>query len=330
MAGYYAMTVPLNQPSDTATAKKVYATPGLSGVRLSVDWSLIEPSAGSFDFSSVDQTLSLIPSSLLLDLSLVAGLSAPAWIAQSCPSVTVNINTGVRGRAAPVAVAAPWTSAYSLAYIGAFRALLGHLKTVGVSSRIVGCIASIYHGIDGELTIPWTVDNKPNMQNAQIWANAGYTPALALSGWVSAVGHLAKLLPDATLSIPLLTPSICLPWVNNAGQLVPKDDTTDQIAAFLAHAGGKYPSRAMAFFTAGSTSPLPAIYGDAETAGCVIGCQTNAWGGGLGCETGSHKDPGPPGADALRAVLANLSKYTNYIELHPADLLRNGSVIAGG
>jgi hypothetical protein len=329
MAGYYAMTVPLTQPSDTAKAKQIYNTPGLSGVHLAVDWSLVEPSAGSFDFSSVDQNLSLIPSNLPLNLALMAGLSAPAWVAHTCPSVTVNINNGVHGGAVPVQFAAPWTSAYGLAYIGAFRALLDHLETVGVSARIVGCIASIYHGLDCELTIPWTVDNQPNMQNAQIWAKAGYTPALALSGWISAVGHLARLLPDATLSIPLLIPSVSLPWINDAGEWVPDDNTTDQVAAFLAHAGKQYSSRAMAFYTAGSTIALPAIYGGAETAGCVIGCQTNAWGGSLGCETGSHKDPGPPGPNALRAVLANLSKYTDYIELHPADLLRNGSVIAG-
>ncbi len=329
MAGYYAMTVPLTQPSDTAKAKQIYNTPGLSGVHLAVDWSLVEPSAGSFDFSSVDQNLSLIPSNLPLNLALMAGLSTPAWVAQTCPSVTVNINTTTGGKAVPVNVAAPWTSAYSLAYIGAFRALLGHLKRAGVSSRIVGCVASIYHGGDCELTIPWTVNNQPNMQNAQIWANAGYTPALALSGWVKAVGHLARLLPDATLSIPLLMPTISLPWVNNAGQPVPNDDTTNQIAAFLADAGARYSSRAMAFFTAGSTNPLPPIFTGAEAAGCTVGCQTNAWGGGLGCETGRHGDPGPPGPNALRAVLANLSKYTDYIELHPADLLRNGSVIAG-
>jgi hypothetical protein len=115
--------------------------------------------------------------------------------------------------------------------------------------------------------------------------------------------------------------------VNDEGAVVSPGNTSGQLAAFLAYAGATYPGRAMAFCTAGSTVPLPRIYTNARAAGCRIGCQTNAWGGSSGALTGYHSNPGPGGLEGLRQILANLAIYTNYVELHPADLLLHGDAI---
>jgi len=67
--------------SDSSLTSSVTRNAQISGVLVRASWSTVEPTAGNFDFSSIDNQLSLIQSTgKQWSLGIVAGPSSPSWL----------------------------------------------------------------------------------------------------------------------------------------------------------------------------------------------------------------------------------------------------------
>jgi hypothetical protein len=324
---------PNHVAKQNANAAALFSAAGISGVMLhGTLWKDVAPAPGVYDFSGLDETLALIPGGHGLTLVLTAGLNCPAWLVSQAgvPAVDVDVNVKVGGAATRVAVPVPWDSRFQAAYVAAVAEMVGHIQAKYPALTITGFVASLFHGIDCEMTIPWMVNNKPQTQNAQAWADAGYLPDAVQSAWFGFLQAVAAVLPpDCILEIAPLGTKTTLPWVDNNGDVLDAGGEAGEglLLGYYSGAAELFGARVRAQFVSLSTVGIPSFFMDAVAEGCVLGVQTNTWGGQF-C-SGTHTDPVPGTAATFQLALEQAAAAgAAYGELHDSDVTAWPDVVA--
>jgi hypothetical protein len=348
-SGVYVQSDPLRGPSQKLP-DSVYSAPQVNGVSLGLIWSTIEPSAGVFDWSTLDAEVTrAVASGKKISISVDANrdvlgsdaFSTPPWLFnEGVPELQF---TALRqnGTSYTVDLAPPWNPTYQQAYAAMMQALSSHLHSIGGAYADTTIVKVT--GIDqitAETRLPATTNS------TLIWQAAGYTPNAVINAWKTLATSVNAAFPDKVLGTEVLDGS-AFPPINNQGQIVtPSDpsyvDVTQQIInAGLASYAGRYEVQ----WDGLNSSFLSHVVLGAEQQGAIGGWQTNHWltsGAGFGSSFSTAMTPTQSQYQQILDFGARQGAG-QYIEIWPSDLqqfpnavaearnrIANDSVIANG
>ncbi|PZR77737.1 MAG: hypothetical protein DLM52_03890 [Chthoniobacterales bacterium] len=99
-------------------AKRPWANPNVSGMRVKTQWRYAQPNSGTYDWTGLDEALGLANANgKFLGLSVVAGLSTPPWVYDAGATKYV-LRDGTNG-----AMPLPWEDAFLSRWTGFIRAM---------------------------------------------------------------------------------------------------------------------------------------------------------------------------------------------------------------
>ena len=329
MRGLYVLNTNTNRNPE------IFATIGLAGVVITnLGWGDCEPEQGKYDWTALDAAFAQVAAqpALKVSLDLSAGMRAPGWVKSlpGVPTVTVDINTRPHGAASSTTLPCAWSAPYVAAYTAFLEAAHAHLAATTMLPKVTAIRNGLFAGLDSEMEILWTDAAGPVTANAQAWAAAGFRPGVVVAANIAFIGTLQAMWPGVTVIQSCMAPKIMFPWVDENGNVLADDNSTGNFAAMVAAAGDAYGMGVMFLDTSLSTCPPDAAFTDAvPQAGCLVGFQTNAWGGSQGAMGGTHRDPTPGSAETLQETIENGATWAGYIEVHAADVLNWPAAIAG-
>jgi Beta-galactosidase len=132
--------------------------PGVDGLLLGIAWDTMEPGMGQYDFSTLDQWMSLAVSlGRKVKLSLPAH-SAPAWLFQPAPdgagatplTFSYAPHDALKGCSSET-IAAPWDPTFLAQWDAMLAAVAAHLKFTGTYSAITAVNLTGINYDSGEL-----------------------------------------------------------------------------------------------------------------------------------------------------------------------------------
>ena len=151
-----------------------------AGAVINLKWSDLEPSEGSYDFSTVETALNTVASynaaypqtPLAAKLRVFAGVNCPAWVYQTLGSVqlvSAAPSATTQANGATFTFAHFWTAAYETAW----AALMSSLAATYDNEALVSCIT--ISSASSHTAEPFTIGS--NQQNAAALIAAGFTDA---------------------------------------------------------------------------------------------------------------------------------------------------------
>jgi hypothetical protein len=118
---------------------------GTDGLALVVGWNGIEPAMGQYQWTKLDQWMSLAVSlGKKINLIVMAGNSTPSWMYQAAPAgagvtplnFTISPKGGVTGVCQSATMAAPWDATFLSQWDAMLANLSAHLKSTGTYSAV--------------------------------------------------------------------------------------------------------------------------------------------------------------------------------------------------
>jgi hypothetical protein len=161
------------------------------GIDWVIGWRLLEPSAGDYDWSLIDNDLAAATGAGYRSfVEIIPGEDAPSWALAECPTVQLTLqNTG-----AAVTMCVP-TSPQFLDLWTQLIAAFGHRYNGRAGLTMVqatGC------GVQGEMQLP--------DHTAAFWEPYGLTSESLLAAWEQVLGAWRAALPDTPSSLAIEEP----------------------------------------------------------------------------------------------------------------------------
>ena len=263
--------------------------PLISGIQLTVPWSLLEPHPNDFKFSPVQTVLTNAANDEYVVLTIIPGFDSPPWALRGVAKVvsswsyTVSIKNGQQVKPRPLPL--PWDKLYLCRWFG----FLGHLsKQFGSNTTLAMVDAAGPTSVSTEMSLPnWTgegsdplYDVDDGLKNAsyagsdlKMWMARHFTPNRYVAAWKSVFGTYRALFPHQYVSLNLIDG---LP-VNDSsfdGDAI-IDTTLRVIAAGKAELGHGFAVQADGLGPSTSSTP-PGVFVSARCGSAVTGFQTHA------------------------------------------------------
>jgi len=161
------------------------------GIDWVIDWRLLEPSQGTYDWSIIDNDLAAAQAAGYRSfIEIIPGEDAPTWALSQCPSVQVTLQNATQ----PVSMCVP-TSPQFLSLWTQMIAAFGHRYDGHVDLTMVqatGC------GVQGEMQLP--------DHSAAFWAPYGLTSQTLLAAWEQVLDAWRAALPHTPSSLAIEEP----------------------------------------------------------------------------------------------------------------------------
>jgi hypothetical protein len=161
------------------------------GIDWVIGWRLIEPSAGVYDWSLVDNDLAAATAAGFGSfVEIIPGEDTPAWALAECPTVQLTLQNST----APVTMCVP-TSVQFLSLWTQMIAAFGlryHGRPGLTMVQATGC------GVQGEMQLP--------DHSAAFWSQYGLTSQTLLAAWEQVIGAWRRALPDIPSSLAIEEP----------------------------------------------------------------------------------------------------------------------------
>ena len=221
---------PISKPQSTALAASLNV-PGVDGLLLGIAWDSLETGMGQYDWSTLDQWMSLAVSlGRKVKLSLPAH-SAPAWLFQPGPSgggaAPLTFSYSSHDATKPCrseTIAAPWDPAFLSQWDAYLAAVAAHLKSTGTYNAIVAVNLTGINYDSGELHLASQTPQSSGLACVSdaiaTWQNAGYRPSLLLRGWDAITTSFKKSFPDKYLSVAIIASTHPFPQIAEDGSII--------------------------------------------------------------------------------------------------------------
>lgn len=312
----------------------------VDGASISIEWNLVEPKPGVYDWSHLDKWIEKAVSlNKKIALGVVAGIFTPDWLYDppfGVPRNVFNFNRNPRGIACSV-VSQPsvWHPVYLREYGNLIAALSLHLHEMDIPGKAPGAVYNALRivklsGINvstGELRLP---ANKPdkgpcNQSDATtIWVKAGFTPNKLLFAWRSIAEITNRAFPDKILSVDIIHHGAFPPIDNDGNIYSPTPGKLDEITIkILDTAVLRFQNRLMVKWNALSQAEPPRAIIAAQHEGAQTGWQMNSF---LGEQGGSGCSLKPVveacrSVEEFRSILDNgIENGGNYIEIQAPNV----------
>jgi uncharacterized protein (TIGR03437 family) len=335
--GLYVSTYGLpDNKSQTAAVTSALSTAGIDGLLVVIGWDVLESTMGQYDFSQLDQWMSLAYSQgKHVELSIPAMYRTPSWLFDPAPA---------GGGAKPLffsftrrptdttclteTIAAPWDSAFQTQWAAMLAAVSEHLKSTGTYDSLVLLRLTGINKDSDELHLPSKENTNATCVSDILgtWQLAGYRPSLLLQGWDGITSSFKKSFPEKTFNVAIIASANPFPPIGEDGSLItgPIPDLTLPLVTLAAQ---KLPGQ----FVIQNNSLYPnqpaqsETVQDAQNLGTMIAFQTNenvtAQGADCGAPGDSTVTPctGPQFLNELESGIYPLGKSNSlraqYIEV---------------
>jgi hypothetical protein len=308
----------------------------VDGGIITVQWSVIEPQPGTYDFSSVDSWVQAIAAQhKKIGLGVMAGTFTPAWLYSSpynVPKNEFNFNRNPQGGSvcALLVLPSPWNETFIKEYNQMIDALARHLHEFQASGvprgaaydalRIVK-LGGINNTSEELRLVANKGDNGPCHQSdaRKIWADAGFTPSRIEKAWRDLIEHFGRVFPDKILSVDIIQVG-AFPPIDDSGHIyVPPPRTVDQLTTRLIDVAlSRFKGRLSVQWNALSQrEPNPAVT-DAGAKGAIVAWQLNEFlgpQGGTGCFDGEQRVPCRSVEDFDATLRNGMDRGAHFIEI---------------
>jgi hypothetical protein len=204
----------------------IYSTPYIDGIVINALWNQIEPSAGVYDWSVVDQEITqAVANKKKIAVDVTAGAYAPSWLYESPYNVPHDTflwgnHDGVNGPCTPYVLPAPWSPQYEQAYAAMMTAFAQHLQSIpGAYAATTRVRLTGINTLTDELHLAFCSSSN----GLALWQALGYTPDKLLAAAEVLMGAVNAAFPDKVLSLSILQAGD-LPLINDAGQVIAVND----------------------------------------------------------------------------------------------------------
>ncbi|HTT84257.1 MAG TPA: beta-galactosidase [Rhizomicrobium sp.] len=300
--GIYALSEDLRR-NNNLLPPDIYTTDYIDGIVIKAEWSQIEPSPGSYDWTLVDQEVdAAVAHGKKITIGVEAGEATPAWLyaaPYNVPNETFEVgpHSGMRQRGcAPVTLPVPWNNDFEQAYTAMMQALSEHLQTIpGAYSLVTRVKLTGINTVDEEFHLASACGGSD--ADTHIWRKLGFRPRRVFAAGQILFDAVNTAFPDKLLNLDVIAHG-GLPTINNAGQIVTKNSPSyvkvewDLIKWALRPDSGfntRFGVQWDAFGTDASRSPRMVPL--AGRRGAATGWQLNDWGGRtLGSECGDTEE----------------------------------------
>ncbi len=221
---------PITKQQSTALAASL-SVPGVDGLLLGLAWDSLEPALDQYDWSTLDQWMTLAVSlGKKVELSLPAH-SPAAWLFQPAPGgaganplrFTYAPHAGLKGCFSET-IAAPWDPAFLTQFDAMVAAVAAHLKATGTYSSIVNLRLTGINFDSGELHLAGETAQSSGLDCVSdaiaTWQNAGYRPSLLLKGWDALTNSFQKSFPDKYFSVAIIASTHPFPPIGEDGSVI--------------------------------------------------------------------------------------------------------------
>lgn len=303
---------PLSKPNSDALTQSLNVL-GVDGLVLVLGWDAVEPAKGQFDFSTLDQWMSMAAaSSKKVELSIRTDYHTPSWLFQPVP-------TG--GGATPISfsftrkpndttclqetIAAPWDAAFLGEWDAVLAAVSAHLKSTAMYGQVVLLRLTGINKDSDELHLPALSVTAPCSTDAiSIWQSAGYRPSKLLQGWDGTTSSFKKYFPDKAFSVAIIASTNPFPPIDDNGNVI-TGTIPNQNLPLLTLAAQKLPGQ-LVIQNNSLYVGLPAqteTVQSAQSLGTMIAFQTNEEITGQGAACGGKGETTPCTNDLFLSML---------------------------
>lgn len=337
--GIYVTTENIKS-AENLPPQEVFEVEGVDGILIRVNWDLVNPGPGVFNWQILDPILDkVMEKRMKLSIGVVSGIYAPKWIGDIHGAPFSEFVVAQRGCLLR-RVYHPWNPIYIEAYTRMMKNLKTYLekKNAYKNLRIVKMSAFAQQTL--ELRLPRlpsqvVVDEEDGKSclitdQTKIWQEAGYRPSLILQSYKKILHQLANIFSDKQISQAILHVQ-GFPYINEQGQLITPEEVTlgDEIVAMATKMLGDR----MAFQHTNLNNKGYKL-GDrtlsAAERGSSLGWQTNLWGGPNGSQCFFGEDPEMRDCDAItyeQTLNVGINHGASYLEVWTADVLAFPEVI---
>jgi hypothetical protein len=237
---------------DLANFDAAYATalrkPYIDGAAIVVQWSLIEPGAGVYDWTVLDRWVGhALALKKRISVGIIAGLYAPQWLYGVGFDVPRNEFYYNRSSASTACIVMTqpsfWNPTYLREYGKLLLALSSHLKSINASedpsSSAYDAVSVVkLSGINNttdELRIDTTQsDEGPCHQSdaSSIWAAAGLRSQNAVAAFRTIVQATKEAFPDKLWSVPIIHRK-AFPQIDNDGHVDAVEQIPDLVTGLI-------------------------------------------------------------------------------------------------
>jgi hypothetical protein len=331
-SGLYAISSPF---AGRAFSPAVFGTPIVDGIYINVPWKAIEPEAGRYDWSRIDQDVQrAVRDGKKIEIGVIGGGQTPDWLYQQ--GVTRNefiINPGsAAGQCHRIQVPSYWEEGYINAYARMIQALSAHLQAIPGAYDAVRIVKMSAITINtGETYIPSATATRVatgcGISNAiDIWRAAGYRPSRIIDAWRRIAEIIGTAFPNKLLAMDIIHRND-FPLIDEQGREVARNSPSymNVTETLIGIALQRFPGRIAVVWDGLTASLAHPIAISAGSRGAVIGWQTNERGGiNVGSLCGPAAPPSEPCTDAgYQAILDHgIDSGGQYIEIWPVDVER--------
>ena len=340
--GLYVMVYPAWTPQH-ASFQNALSKPFVDGATIIMQWMVLEPQPGVFDFSTLDPWIDFaVAHNKSISLGVMAGCYTPEWLygpGFQVPTCSFKYNRSPQSTPHMMNLVLPlvWNSTYIDQYDRMIQAIGQHLRELDVPGAPKGAAydALTMVKIDGinntteELRLyanmyPGGAAGPDRRSSAPpIWAAAGFTPRKVEGAWTALADNFATTFPDKILSMDIIQVN-GFPAVDDSGSIYrPAPGETDRltneiIAIGLSHYKGRL---AVQWNALSNRPPDPAVI-DAGEHGAIVGWQLNEFLGikGSGCFYGDQRAPCRSMDDFQKMLDNGIQTGGRFIEIWPADV----------
>jgi hypothetical protein len=311
-----------NSASQVAGLVSSLTVTGVDGFVLVLGWADIEPGAGQYQWTTLDQWINAsISAGKNVELSIRAD-NPPAWLFQTAPNgggatpltFTYSAQSGTKPCITET-IAAPWDPAFLSQWDGMLTAVAAHLKSTGSYNAIKLLRLTGINRDSDELHLAAQTAQSVGVpcvsDSVATWLGAGYRPSKLLQGWDGITNAFKKSFPDKTFSVAIITTAQPFPPIAEDGSVVALINSsyiTSQSQPLVNLASQKFPGHIV-------------IQNNSLNPGVPARAETIQFGQSLGAFTAfqTNLDLGPDGGAACAGVPCTASTFLQMLEtgIHP-------------
>ena len=309
------------------------------GVYVRLEWSVIEPNQGQYDWSTLDaETSRAVASGKQISIGVATGNFSPAWLYSEGVGYGTFVVNDAQGNCLTVTIPVPWDPTYQQEYATMLSALSAHLQSSGAYNTVQVVKITPMNEWTEEMRVPSA--SRPGKTGCQqvsnavtIWQSLGYRPSKVVDAWNEAAQSVANAFPGKVLGIPILNNND-FPMISETGRAL-----SSKKARGWVDVKGEIITSGISTFASGFIVGWQAL-GQTETSSVV----TNAGANGAieGWQTNEHLSTQQAGCDSspgndyatctdspYQNILDNgIAAGSPYIEIWPNDLLAFPDAVA--
>jgi len=335
--GVYAST-PFLDSTKKNLPDSVYQS-AVFGVYIRLEWSVIEPTKGKYDWSTLDaETSRAISAGKQISVGVTTGENTPGWLFNEGVQYGTFVVNDASSNCLTLQIAVPWDATYQQEYAAMLSALAAHLQSTSAYNAVQVVKITPMTEWTEEMRLPSDTGPKKSggcrrVSNAvAIWQSLGYRPHLAYDAWTEAAQSVQTAFPDKVLGIAILNDND-FPLIDENGDALKSEKSAgwvDVKGEIISYGVSTFPLGFLVGWNALGQTETSSVVIDAGAAGAIEGWQTNMHlNHQAGCDSSSGHDNAPCTDATYQDILDNgIANGGQYLEIWPDDLLAFPDAVA--